>query len=594
LGFPVRLITPLHDIMFERLGWTAGRLAEIEASTTAVLQGLPEVVAALADARQKATPIVVMPDFDVDGVTSGLIALAGLAELGFDAHLDYGDYRWGHEITPERAKHLDETHHGHRGIVVTTDAGINSAAGIETLVDLGWRVIITDHHHEDGVKTASGLTARDLAVAVVDPCGIGETYPDPAICGAQVIFKAVLALAERLGVDPWVVGHLRPLAAIGAIADVMPLVHESRALVRAGLIDLATLGGVDSPVMAGLRAAGAHPLLTGVLTGFAELAEFASKGYGPLDSTGVAFSLAPLLNAVRRTGTAPAALPWQAVMHPDPRARAECRALLDENNTARKERSRAVVAALLEAAPEDQPLAPHVFIVDEAPGMLGLIAGALAEKQARPVAVLRRSGDGGPSLSGSGRAGIAGVDLLAAANGLDGVRAAGHAQACGLFVDDGDAAARLAPRLQQAWLAAQGGQGPADGVWRAGLVFGEHPLTDASEPETAQLLDLCDMTTPWGPFGEGWPEPTHLVRVKRRDIALMSMSDGQHTKVTLPWGLGLVWWNSKGERDQLASLPPDAEIDFEIALSKNTFRDQTKPQGVVRSAAHPQPLPEPN
>ncbi|MDR0594652.1 MAG: DHH family phosphoesterase [Bifidobacteriaceae bacterium] len=577
----MRLITPLHSILFERLGWTEDRLAEIDRPAAAVLQGLPDVVGALARARRDGIPVVVMPDFDADGLTSGLIAFAGLAELGLSVHLDFGDYRWGHDITPARARHLDETHRDHRGIVLTTDAGVNSADGIEALVNLGWQVVVTDHHQEDGVRTAAGLTARDLALAVVDPCGIGETYPDPAICGAQVAFKVVIALAEALGADPWAVGRLRPLAAVGAISDVMPLLHESRVLVRDGLVDLAVLGAAGSPVMAGLRAARAHPLLTQVLTGFAELAEFAAKGCGPLDSAGVAFSLAPMLNAVRRTEACPAALPWQAVLHPDPQARQQFRVLLDENNTARKERSGAVVAALLKAA--DQPLAPYVYLVDEVPGMLGLIAGALAERQVGPVAVLRRTGGGG--LAGSGRAGVAGVDLLAIAAGLDGVRAAGHAQACGVFAGCEAAAAALAEGLGAAHLAAQAGRPSPDQAWSAGLVFGDHPLADAARPGDGQLLDLVDMIEPRGPFGHGWPRPVHLARSRRADIRLMSMSDGKHTRITLPWGLGLVWWNSAFERDDLAALPPGAEIDFAFELAKNTFRDQTKPQGVVRSAA---------
>jgi single-stranded DNA-specific DHH superfamily exonuclease len=259
---------------------------------------------------------------------------------------------------------------------------------------------------------------------------------------------------------------------------------------------------------------------------------------------------------------------------------------LDENNAARKERSRALVKELLEADDNAQPLAPCVYVVDEAAGMLGLIAGALAEKLDGPVAVLRRSDGDVDRLSGSGRVGLATVNLLAVAESLEGVVAAGHAQACGFRVDDAGAAERLAKALGEVWLIAQADLPPSDDSWNAGLIFGEHPLADVAQPENAQLLDLCDMINRWGPFGHGWPEPTHLVRVNRGSVKFTSMSDGKHTRIVTPWGLSLVWWSSADGRDQLVALADDAVIDFEVALAKNTYRDETVPQGVVRSVSH--------
>src|SRR4029079_3122260 len=168
-------------------------------------------------------------------------------------------------------------------VVVTVDCGITSIAEAKTAHELGLTLIITDHH-----RSADQLP--DVA-AIVHPGLPGSTYPFPGLCGAAVALKLAWALCQQASEAKRVGEAMRTflmravgLAAIGTVADVVPLVDENRILVRHGL---SCLRHYPSPGLLALEQ----------VTGLAKNAQ--------LDCEDVAFTIAPRLNAAGRLGQAP-------------------------------------------------------------------------------------------------------------------------------------------------------------------------------------------------------------------------------------------------------------------------------------------------
>lgn len=93
--------TDLFELLCQRRGWSDQYLTEIESTEHDELLDLAEMVEALADARATGKKITIAPDFDMDGISSGVLGYAGLSELGFDVELHLPDYRRGHELARE-------------------------------------------------------------------------------------------------------------------------------------------------------------------------------------------------------------------------------------------------------------------------------------------------------------------------------------------------------------------------------------------------------------------------------------------------------------------------------------------------------------
>ncbi len=117
--------------------------------------------------RQVGEQIVVLPDFDMDGITSGVLGWAGLSELGFNVGLYIPDYKRGHDISVEAVREL-RAQFPTATTVLTCDGGINSNEGIEEARRLGFRTLVTDHHME--------LPPGSVADIAVNPVRMSETY----------------------------------------------------------------------------------------------------------------------------------------------------------------------------------------------------------------------------------------------------------------------------------------------------------------------------------------------------------------------------------------------------------------------------------
>ncbi len=181
----------------------------------------------IARARDAAEGVLVVGDFDADGLTGLAIMVRALRTLGIDAaphvptRLDDG-----HGLSL-RAVELARA--AGRRLVITVDTGSSSGSEIAAAGIAGIDVIVTDHHRVP--------PELPQAVAVVNPHRADASYPDRRLAGSGVALKIVALLLERLGGIPaeLTTSDLADLATIGTVADVAPVLGENRAIARLGL-----------------------------------------------------------------------------------------------------------------------------------------------------------------------------------------------------------------------------------------------------------------------------------------------------------------------------------------------------------------------
>lgn len=201
----------------------------------AELPGIQEASDRIHAAIQAQRRIIVYGDYDADGMTATAVLLGCLQLLGADAGY-YVPNRLdeGYGLHAEALRKLAD-----RGaaMVISVDCGIGSVQQADAAREAGLELIVTDHH-----ELADQLPQAD---AIVHPRLPGRDYPFPDLCGAGVSLKLAWALCQRSSQAKKVSPRMRDylltavgLAALGTVADVVPLVDENRVLVRHGLTSL--------------------------------------------------------------------------------------------------------------------------------------------------------------------------------------------------------------------------------------------------------------------------------------------------------------------------------------------------------------------
>lgn len=330
---------------------------------------LPDAAAAaelVYNAVQNKRRITIYGDYDADGMTATAILLRCLrllhAEVDFyiPHRIDEG-YSLNYEALRKLAEQGSE-------VVITVDCGVASVAEAKLAAELGLTLIVTDHH-----QMAETLPE---AAAVVHPALPGADYPFAGLCGAAVAFKLAWAICQCASEGERVSPRLRSfllqavgLAAIGTVCDVVPLVDENRILVRYGLD---TLKAQPTIGMAALM----------------RRTKLAEKPY--LDGEDLGFVIGPRLNAAGRLGQADIAIELLTTESVD---RADKIALyMEDLNTQRQSLERSMMREATKQAKELYNLKASAALVltdhDWHPGVIGIVAGRLAEKYRRPVVLV--------------------------------------------------------------------------------------------------------------------------------------------------------------------------------------------------------------
>lgn len=574
--------TTLFELLRTRRGWTDEYLAEIEDPHYTDLQGMDEMVATLHSLKRAGKKIVVVPDFDMDGISSGVLGYAGLCEMGFDAGLYVPDHRRGHDVTAEA---IDEMlgQFPDAAAIITCDCGINSNAAMEHAKSKGLLTLVTDHHVE--------LPPGSSADVAVDPARIQEDYPHPGICGAFVLYQVLMAYASahaRHKVGD--VSMLKLFAGLGTVSDVMPLRYENRQVVKDSL-SLARLlhsaPGISydpesSILMQLLRAQDHAPQYLDAFEGFAHvLATFHDTGklrsVTDLNEGFYGFYLAPAFNSIRRiNGSMYDA--FGAFFHT---TASDKRAAADRVLAGNELRKEMVIGYLEELESRDQPLAPQVYLTSAPAGMLGLLASRLCSETGGPVAVLNER-----SLSGSARSPFW-FPIIEEMTGA-GFRAVGHENACGVSVSGpgdlepfAEALAEAAERVHaQAVL-----DGSLKEAAATDLVIGDHSGADADLAALDELLEFVQHVDALAPYGHGFAKPTVSIALKLSECNVSSLGkDAKHVKITARSGLALLWWNAADKLmalREIASDPISSAVEFKASLSINEFRGNLSVQAFV-------------
>ncbi len=372
-----------------------------------LLLGMDAALERLRRAIRDGEKIRIHGDYDVDGTTSTAILKTAIELAGGQAsfHIPHRlKDGYGISLTAVDACVGDGVK-----LMISVDTGIRAAAVCKRAAEFGIDVIITDHHLPD--------TELPAAHAVINPNQPGCTYPNKNLCGVGVAFKLVAALLGSLG---WpdakldrVLRSFLKMAAIGTVADVVPLTGENRAIVKHGL---AALTDVRSPGLQALFA------VSGLAPGSAPSARQ------------IGFQIAPRINAAGRMASANDAV--ELFLTQDAFRAQAIAAQLHEHNTARQAEEAAVTEAILEhcvAAPVSDRCFALVFSAEGwHRGVLGIVASRLVDRFHRPVFVL---GEENGRATGSGRS-IAGFHLLDALDAMPDlfVKYGGHSHAAGLTI----------------------------------------------------------------------------------------------------------------------------------------------------------------
>ena len=466
--------------------------------------------------------IVVFGDYDVDGVTATALLYQHLKGMGATVKCMLpsreGD---GYGLSKNA---IQSMHNKGCTLIVTVDNGISAVEEADFAASLGMDLIITDHH----------LPPETLpkAVAVVDPRREDDHSPFKGLCGAGVAFKLCAALD---GCPPEeMLDYCGDLAAVGTVADVMPLVGENRTLVKAGLRQLQQ---TDRP-------------------GFGALLEEVGLAGKPITAENISYAIAPRINAAGRMDNAVTAL--QLVLCEDPDRAEELAHKLNEINAHRQETEQQIFKAaeeLLEQQPER--LDDRIMLLwgrDWHPGVIGIVASRLVERTGRPVIVVTidEHGEG----KGSGRS-VQGFNLHACIGSCADllVRYGGHAMAAGLSVRE-ENLPELRRRLND-WAA------------RECPVLHTPPLTcdvtihlDRITVESVRHLDQL------APYGAENPTPVFLLQSAVVD-GVYPVSEGRHSRLRLRQGnscLYAVWFGIPAEQ-----LPYALGDVVDVALNLSVY-----------------------
>jgi len=498
------------------------------------LTDMERAVSRLEHALARRERIAVHGDYDVDGITSTVILRRALEMLGGTViHFIPERLRDGYGL---QGSAIERLHAQGVGLIVSVDCGIRGLDAARRARELGVDLIITDHHEPEG-------TLPD-ALAVINPKRHDCTYPDKYLAGVGVALKLVQALCSRAGKSRWLPAFVK-IAAVGTLADVVPLVGENRVIARLGLASL-----TRGPHTIGLRT----------------LLEASGLAGRTIDSYQVAFMLAPRVNAAGRMSTPDIAT--RLLLATDEAMAEEARALaqqLNDENLRRQEEEADLVAQAKKAIETDPGVGAHNVLVVGGDGwhrgVVGIAASKLVDTYHKPAIVLSVDGD---VAHGSCRS-IPDFDMLSALEQCADVfvRFGGHKQAAGLTME----AARV-PEFR-ARINAYADRVLEPDQLRPRLRI-DGPLSlKAITPDLVRGLDAL------GPFGMGNPRPVFHASpveivdgprsIKDRHLSMTFNQDGRRFRAMA--------WRAAEQAEFLDKHR--AGVNLAFSLDRNEYQGET-------------------
>ncbi len=371
-----------------------------------LLPDIEPAVARLSQAIRAREAVLIHGDYDADGLTGTALLSRVLAKFGCQVQF-YIPHRVREQYglsaaAIERASELGA------GLLVAVDCGVSDHEAIAVARRCGMDVIVIDHH-EPGATLPEGAW-------VVDPKRVDSRYPQRDLAAVGLAFKVASALCihERVS-EASLQRNFLDLAAVGTIADVVPLRGENRLMAAAGL-----------ELLAQTRSPGLRALLD--ICGVT----------GMVRASDIAFRVAPRLNAVGRVGDGTDGL--EMLLTNDPQEARRLALHLDSMNRDRQREQELVYSDALRMVRDQVDLDSDRVIVLASShwhvGVVGIVASKLLEQYNRPAIVLVQEGE---QLRGSARS-VGGFDITAALGECSSclLRYGGHALAAGLTLQPED------------------------------------------------------------------------------------------------------------------------------------------------------------
>src|SRR5687768_10778074 len=477
--------------------------------------------------------IAIHGDYDCDGITSTVILRRALELFGASVvHFLPDRIKDGYGLQPET---FDRLQADGVTLVISVDCGIRGIEAAKRARELRIDLIITDHHEPD--------TELPIAVAVINPRRHDCDYPDKNLAGVGVALKLVQALCRKRDRERLLPAFIK-VAAIGTLADVVPLVGENRVIAKLGL-ELLSQG----PHKVGLRA----------------LIEVAGLTGKPIDSGHVAFQIAPRMNAAGRMASPDIAA--RLLLAADETMAAEAQDLarqLDGENVRRQEEEASILSSARKVVETDPAVGARSILVVAGEGwhrgVIGIVASKLVDAFHRPAIVLSMDGD---VAHGSCRS-IPSFDMLGALESCAELmmKFGGHKQAAGLTIES----ARIRELRARVNDYADGCLEPDDlrpRLW----IDGALAFRSINEQVASELTRLA-------PFGAGNPCPIFRAsrveiidgprRIKERHLKMAFRQDGRVLR-------GIAWRAS--ERETFVT-EHRAAIDLAFSLEQDEWNGE--------------------
>ena len=528
--------------------------------------------------------IVLLTDFDNDGLMCGVLGLAGFSEMGFVVSLFRPNVSDGYGFDKETINKIVEQYSDVK-CILTADTGITCYEGVAYARALGIDVLVTDHHVPQGEIKAN---------VWVDPTRADETDGYAGSCGAVVLHQIERFFAKYYLRNEFLVQQIERLqvfAGCGTVSDSMPMYYENREYVRSTIAIMKLIYSNGNRQM--VDSIPGCPIYRRAMLGIYVLLD-AYKQNGnavmqDMDSFNedfIGYYLAPAMNSIKRMD-ADVMLAYGIFFGADPVASAN--ALL-ELNEQRKQLVSEKFADLMDGK-FIQPWAPYIYITDASSGIRGLLAQKVMELTGEPVMVMGSDGD---AYSGSGRC-PAWYPFQTYAMS-DKWYSAGHQVAFGIGCDDEEGMDALYEHLKKDVPLKK----PSREELNVKPDFVISSFNDGDANLDAELLTDYVQNLEWiRPFGPGFEEPVALVKVNSKmcEYSLIG-KEKNHVKIKLGNGISaLCWFQGDIVRAHCHLVKPDANdenhmysyyvadtLPFELELKGkfefNTYNGRTSLQFV--------------
>ncbi len=520
-----------------------------------LFQDMDKAVSRIMEAMKRNEKITIHGDYDADGVSASVILTSTFRAFGYyntDVYLPHRETD-GYGLNLATVKKLNENN---TKLIITCDCGISNVKEVDLANKLGIDTIITDHH--------SIPKKLPKAYAIIHPKIEGETYPDQTLAGGGVAYKLMQGLVRRYatshetltdgqsfeGFEKWQLD----MAAIASVADMVPLLGESRVLTKYGLI-----------ILNKSKRIGMKKLLleTKLMNEDGSLAR-------EITPDTIGFEIAPRINAAGRMDHANVA--YELFITDSPTRAVDLAFQLNKNNQDRKLFTTELLEKAIEQYKESDTDLPIIFIIGDGwpTGLNGLIASRMVEKFSKPTLVMSEI-DG--EYTGSARS-LPYFNMIEAMQviGKYFLKFGGHPMACGYSFKP-DKLDKIRDKLILEF------EGQTKGKDTRPILH-----IDAETTLESITLDLCYELMKLEPYGQGNPRPVFMTKgVHIKEVQRMGKVNSIHLKLIVygdtPKLIKMIGWRmAEGANNWADKLETGDIIDIVYEVGINHWNNHTEVQ----------------